>query len=303
MIRRMVARPRLPAADRGAADRARGRRPGDELAQRLPRRRRPRARGRALPGALAAAETARAESLEAGLEAAGRELAAAGIEPEYLEARDAESLEPVAALNGRPVLVAVAAQVGGARLIDNVLIEPPERSEKGAEATMQRQMLKSKIHRATVTDCDVDYIGSITIDTELMAGADLITNEQVHVWDIDNGARFVTYVIDGEAGSGTMQVNGAAAHLTRARPQDHRRLLRRLRRARPRALLPASSSTSTTTTRSSGRQPSGGAARWPPPTGPEVVPGSLSHDLAQRRRPGAAVMTGAGAPTAASGSL
>ena len=79
---------------------------------------------------------------------------------------------------------------------------------------MQRQMLKSKIHRATVTDCDVDYIGSITIDTELMASADLITNEQVHVWDIDNGARFVTYVIDGEPGSGTMQVNGAAAHLT-----------------------------------------------------------------------------------------
>ena len=80
---------------------------------------------------------------------------------------------------------------------------------------MQRQMLKSKIHRATVTDCDVDYIGSITIDTELMAGADLITNEQVHVWDIDNGARFVTYVIDGEPGSGTMQVNGAAARLVR----------------------------------------------------------------------------------------
>jgi aspartate 1-decarboxylase len=79
---------------------------------------------------------------------------------------------------------------------------------------MQRQMLKSKIHRATVTDCDVDYIGSITIDTELMAGADLIANEQVHVWDVENGSRFVTYVIEGEAGSGTMQVNGAAAHLT-----------------------------------------------------------------------------------------
>ena len=79
---------------------------------------------------------------------------------------------------------------------------------------MQRQMLKSKIHRATVTDCDVNYIGSITIDTDLMAEADLITNEQVHVWDIDNGSRFVTYVIDGEAGSRTMQVNGAAAHLT-----------------------------------------------------------------------------------------
>lgn len=80
---------------------------------------------------------------------------------------------------------------------------------------MQRQMLKSKIHRATVTDCDVEYVGSITIDAELMAAADLVTNEQVHVWDIDNGARFVTYAIDGEPGSGTIQVNGAAAHLTR----------------------------------------------------------------------------------------
>jgi aspartate 1-decarboxylase len=78
---------------------------------------------------------------------------------------------------------------------------------------MQRQMLKSKIHRATVTDCDPDYVGSITVDPELMASADLIPNEQVHVWDIDNGARFVTYVIEGEPGSGDMQVNGAAAHL------------------------------------------------------------------------------------------
>ena len=80
---------------------------------------------------------------------------------------------------------------------------------------MQRQMLKSKIHRATVTDCDVDYVGSITIDPELMAAADLLPNEQVHVWDIENGARFVTYVIEGEPGGGEMQVNGAAAHLTR----------------------------------------------------------------------------------------
>src|ERR1700709_2421522 len=78
---------------------------------------------------------------------------------------------------------------------------------------MQRQMLKSKIHRATVPDCAVDYIGSITIDTELMAQADLITNEQVHVWDIDNGSRFVTYVIDGDAGSRAVQGNGPAAHL------------------------------------------------------------------------------------------
>ena len=81
---------------------------------------------------------------------------------------------------------------------------------------MQRQMLKSKIHRATVTDCDVDYIGSITIDTELMASADLITNEQVHVWDIDNGARFVTYAIEDDQGSGTVQVNGPAARLVKS---------------------------------------------------------------------------------------
>jgi aspartate 1-decarboxylase len=80
---------------------------------------------------------------------------------------------------------------------------------------MQRQMLKSKIHRATVTDCDVDYIGSITLDPELMRRADLLVNEQVHVWDIDNGARFVTYAIEGEEGSRTVQVNGAAARLVR----------------------------------------------------------------------------------------
>lgn len=80
---------------------------------------------------------------------------------------------------------------------------------------MQRQMLKSKIHRATITDCDVDYVGSITLDPELMRQADLLPNEQVHVWDIDNAARFVTYAIEGEPGSGTVQVNGAAARLVR----------------------------------------------------------------------------------------
>jgi aspartate 1-decarboxylase len=80
---------------------------------------------------------------------------------------------------------------------------------------MQRQMLKSKIHRATITDCDVDYVGSITLDPELMRRADLLVNEQVHVWDIDNGARFVTSAIEGDQGSGTVQVNGAAARLVR----------------------------------------------------------------------------------------
>jgi aspartate 1-decarboxylase len=81
---------------------------------------------------------------------------------------------------------------------------------------MQRQMLKSKIHRATVTDCDIEYVGSITLDPALMRQADMLVNEQVHVWDIDNGARFVTYAIEGEEGSGTVQVNGAAARLVRS---------------------------------------------------------------------------------------
>ena len=80
---------------------------------------------------------------------------------------------------------------------------------------MQRQMLKSKIHRATITSCDVDYVGSITLDPDLMRQADLLPNEQVHVWDIANGARFVTYAIEGEPGSGIVQVNGAAARLVR----------------------------------------------------------------------------------------
>jgi aspartate 1-decarboxylase len=80
---------------------------------------------------------------------------------------------------------------------------------------MHRQMLKSKIHRATVTDCDVDYVGSITLDPALMRQADMLLNEQVHVWDISNGARFVTYAIEGDEGSGTVQVNGAAARLVR----------------------------------------------------------------------------------------
>jgi aspartate 1-decarboxylase len=72
-------------------------------------------------------------------------------------------------------------------------------------------MLKSKIHRATITAADVDYIGSISIDRELMQQADLLPNEQVHVWDIANGARMVTYAIEGEPGQ--IQINGAAARL------------------------------------------------------------------------------------------
>jgi aspartate 1-decarboxylase len=78
---------------------------------------------------------------------------------------------------------------------------------------MQRHMLKSKIHRTTVTDCNLHYAGSITLDTELMREADLLPHEQVHVLDIENGNRFETYVIAGTEGSREVCINGAAARL------------------------------------------------------------------------------------------
>jgi aspartate 1-decarboxylase len=74
-------------------------------------------------------------------------------------------------------------------------------------------MMKSKIHRATVVEANVDYMGSITIDRDLMDAAGLLEFEQVHVVDVDNGARLETYVIEGPRGSGVICMNGAAAHL------------------------------------------------------------------------------------------
>ncbi|MBM7798622.1 aspartate 1-decarboxylase [Microlunatus panaciterrae] len=74
-------------------------------------------------------------------------------------------------------------------------------------------MLKSKIHRATVTDCDLHYVGSVTIDPELLAAADILEHEQVTIVDVDNGSRFETYTIAGLAGSGQLTINGAAARL------------------------------------------------------------------------------------------
>ncbi|MBK8174310.1 MAG: aspartate 1-decarboxylase [Rhodospirillales bacterium] len=78
---------------------------------------------------------------------------------------------------------------------------------------MQIPMLFSKIHRATVTAADLHYEGSITIDTDLMNAAGLLVHQQVQIYNITNGARFETYVIEGAAGSGCIQINGAAAHL------------------------------------------------------------------------------------------
>ncbi len=78
---------------------------------------------------------------------------------------------------------------------------------------MNRTMLKSKIHRCRITDSDLHYVGSITVDEDLLDAADMREFEQVHVVDVDNGARFETYTIAGERGSGEMKVNGAAARL------------------------------------------------------------------------------------------
>jgi aspartate 1-decarboxylase len=78
---------------------------------------------------------------------------------------------------------------------------------------MMRIMMKSKIHRATVTQADLHYVGSVTLDSALMEAADLLEGEQVAIVDITNGARLETYVISGDRGSGMIGINGAAAHL------------------------------------------------------------------------------------------
>ena len=80
---------------------------------------------------------------------------------------------------------------------------------------MTRKMMRAKIHRATVTQADLDYEGSISIDRTLMDATDLLPNEAVCVWNVTNGNRFETYVVEGERDSGSICVNGAAAHLVR----------------------------------------------------------------------------------------
>ncbi|MCU4185540.1 aspartate 1-decarboxylase [Acidiferrimicrobium sp. IK] len=78
---------------------------------------------------------------------------------------------------------------------------------------MYRSMLKSKIHRATVTHADLHYVGSLTVSADLMEAADLLPGEKVDIVDVDNGSRLTTYVIEGPAGEGTIGINGAAARL------------------------------------------------------------------------------------------
>ena len=78
---------------------------------------------------------------------------------------------------------------------------------------MQRTMFSAKVHRATVTHADLHYVGSVTIDADLLEAADILPGEQVAIVDVTNGARLETYVIEGERGSGVVGINGAAAHL------------------------------------------------------------------------------------------
>ena len=146
------------------------------------------------------------------------------IDVDYLEVRDA-MLGP--APDEGIARMLVAARLGGTRLLDNIAIDigatagtdghPRVGSDRNPrialEELMLRTMLKSKIHRATVTHADLHYVGSVTIDADLMDAADLIEGEQVTIVDIDNGARLVTYAITGERGSGVIGINGAAAHL------------------------------------------------------------------------------------------
>lgn len=83
---------------------------------------------------------------------------------------------------------------------------------------MFRSLLQAKIHRATVTHADLNYEGSITLDPDLMDAADFREHQEVHIWNVTNGARFTTYVLTGERGKGQVCINGAAAH--HAKPGD-----------------------------------------------------------------------------------
>ena len=127
-----------------------------------------------------------------------------GVRVDYLALTGAD-LGP--APDEGPARLLVAARVGTTRLIDNV----PLHLAKGR--LMLRTMLKSKIHRATVTQADLHYVGSVTVDLDLLEAADLLPGEQVAIVDVTNGARLETYVIPGERGSGVLGINGAAAHL------------------------------------------------------------------------------------------
>jgi pantoate--beta-alanine ligase len=134
-----------------------------------------------------------------------------GVDPEYVAVVDPRTLSTPSLLKGE-VRLLVAARVGPVRLIDNLgALVGAHIQKEGRAHAMRRRMMKSKIHRATVTGAELDYVGSISLDPELMALADIREHEQVAVLDIDNGARFETYAILGAPGE--VCLNGAAARL------------------------------------------------------------------------------------------
>lgn len=173
----------------------------------------------ALSRALRAAEAlvAEGERTAARIEDAARAVIAA--EPrcalEYASVVDPDTFEPLSTIEG-DALLAVAARVGPVRLIDNQPLHTSSRRDHVPPRT--RTMMKSKIHRATVTDANLNYVGSITVDRDLLDAADIRPYEQVVVLNINTGARFETYAIEGPSGRGDICLNGAAARL--AQPGD-----------------------------------------------------------------------------------
>ena len=97
--------------------------------------------------------------------------------------------------------------------MDRRVSSTKEGGNLSSKNVMLKKVLTGKIHQATITQCNLDYVGSITIDEDLLRATGMLANEFVNIADIDNGARFETYVIKGEAGSGIIGINGAAAHL------------------------------------------------------------------------------------------
>ena len=167
-------------------------------------------RATALSRTLFAARDAAKYGADAALDAARHELRhARGVDLDYLELTDPD-LGP--APETGPARLLIAARVGSTRLIDNVALTL-ERRRPERSTPMLRTMMKSKIHRATVTQADLHYVGSVTVDEDLLEAADLLPGELVHIVDVTNGARLETYTIAGERGSGVLGINGAAARL------------------------------------------------------------------------------------------